>query len=58
MAATRFVNVDEDGNIISPQVLARLIEKLGAGSPLGITADMTLDQIAALGTQAANQEGA
>ena len=59
MATVRIPNIDEHGNFINPDVVARLAEKLGGtGSPLGITADMTFDQIAALGTQDANEEGA
>jgi hypothetical protein len=48
MAPTHLVNVDDQGNIISPEVNARLEEKFGGGTggAGGITAATTLDQAA------------
>lgn len=55
MTTTRLINVDEEGNIISSRVIARLIERFGdrAGEGIpAITANMTFNEIEALGAQA------
>lgn len=54
MASIRLPNIDQLGNFLNPDVVARLIERFGVRAGEGepaITANMTLDQAAVLETQ-------
>lgn len=54
MATASVPNIDDQGNFLSPKVIARLIEKFGERAGEGdpaITPNMTFNQAAALGAQ-------